>query len=116
MHPWRERLARWFTPMAKRMPLSPNAITIVALLLNVVAGICLAYGARRPWLFLLAIVIIAVSGLADALDGIVARVQNKSSRFGDFLDHCADRARGQREAGHLADARQESAGEAGGQA
>jgi len=92
MHPWRERLARWFTPMAKRMPLSPNAITIVALLLNVVAGICLAYGARRPWLFLLAIVIIAVSGLADALDGIVARVQNKSSRFGDFLDHCADRA------------------------
>jgi phosphatidylglycerophosphate synthase len=91
MHPWRERLARWFTPMAKRMPLSPNAITIIALLLNVVAGICLAYGARRPWLFLLAIVIIAVSGLADALDGIVARVQEKTTRFGDFLDHCADR-------------------------
>lgn len=74
------------------MPLSPNAITLIALALNVVAGVCLAYGARRPWLFLLAIVIIAVSGLADALDGIVARVQNKSSRFGDFLDHCADRA------------------------
>ena len=30
--------------------------------------------------------------MADAFDGIVARVQNKTSRFGDFLDHCADRA------------------------
>src|SRR3954470_3485737 len=91
MHPWRERLARWFTPLAKRIPISPNAITVIALALNVVAGACLIYGDRRPWLFLVAIVIIAISGIADALDGIVARVQEKTSRFGDFLDHCADR-------------------------
>src|SRR5258706_6927898 len=87
MHPWRERLARWFTPMARWMPLSPNAITLIALFLNIVAGICLAFGARRPALFLVAIVFIAISGIADALDGIVARVQEKSSRFCDFLDH-----------------------------
>ena len=91
MHPWRERLARWFTPLAKRIPISPNAITIIALLLNIVAAGCLIAADRRPWLFLVAIVIIAVSGIADALDGIVARVQEKASRFGDFLDHCADR-------------------------
>jgi archaetidylinositol phosphate synthase len=92
MHPWRERLARWFTPLARRMPLSPNAITLIAFALNVIASACLVYGALRPVLFLVAIVIIGISGLLDALDGIVARVQNKSSRFGDFLDHCADRA------------------------
>jgi archaetidylinositol phosphate synthase len=92
MNPWRERLARWFTPLARRIPLSPNAITLIALALNVVAAVCLAYGARRPGLYLVAIVLIAISGLADALDGIVARVQGKTSRFGDFLDHCADRA------------------------
>jgi len=91
MHPWRERLARWFTPLAKRITISPNAITLIALALNIVAAACLACGARRPWLFLVAIVIIAVSGIADALDGIVARVHEKTSRFGDFLDHCADR-------------------------
>jgi archaetidylinositol phosphate synthase len=91
MHPWRERLARWFTPLAKRIPISPNAITLIALALNIVASVCLVYAARRPSLFLVAIVIIAISGLADALDGIVARVQEKTSRFGDFLDHCADR-------------------------
>jgi phosphatidylglycerophosphate synthase len=92
MHPWRERLARWFTPLARRTPLSPNAITFIAFALNVIGAVCLAYGAQRPALFLIAIVFIAVSGFADALDGIVARVQNKTSRFGDFLDHCADRA------------------------
>ena len=74
------------------MPLSPNAITLIALGLNIVGAVCLGYGARRPILFLIAIVFIAVSGLLDAFDGIVARVQDKTSRFGDFLDHCADRA------------------------
>lgn len=92
MNPWRERLARWFTPMARRIPLSPNAITLIALALNIIGAVCLALGARRPILFLVAIIFIGVSGLADALDGIVARVQEKTSRFGDFLDHCADRA------------------------
>ena len=92
MHPWRERLARWFTPLARRTPISPNAITYIALVLNLIGAACLAYGDEHPLLFLIAIVFIAVSGFADAMDGIVARVQNKSSRFGDFLDHCADRA------------------------
>lgn len=86
MHPWRERLHRWFEPMALRCPLSPNAITLVALLLNL-AGAGLLY-ARQ---FALALVLIAIGGLADAFDGIVARVQRKSSRFGDFLDHFCDR-------------------------
>jgi phosphatidylglycerophosphate synthase len=32
-----------------------------------------------------------IAGFADALDGIVARVQKKETRFGDFLDHVCDR-------------------------
>lgn len=91
MHPWRERLARWFTPLARRCPLSPNAISLIALAINLVAATSLYLGGRRPILFLVAIVLLTVGGLADALDGIVARVQEKSSRFGDFLDHVADR-------------------------
>lgn len=86
MHPWRDRLHRWFAPLAKRSPLSPNAITIVALLLN--AGAAYLLYERR---FLIALVLIAIGGLADAFDGIVARVQEKSSRYGDFLDHFCDR-------------------------
>jgi phosphatidylglycerophosphate synthase len=83
---WRGRLHRWFAPLAARCPLSPNAISILALLLNVVAA-WLLY--RRE--FLLAILFLGIGGLADAFDGIVARVQNKASQYGDFLDHFADR-------------------------
>ena len=88
---WRERLSRWFYPAALRCPLSPNAITILALLLNMAAALALAFGRVHPPLFLAAILLIAIAGLADAFDGIVARAQQKSTRFGDFLDHLADR-------------------------
>jgi phosphatidylglycerophosphate synthase len=88
---WRDRLNRWLLPVARRTPLSPNAITLVALAINLGGAACLAMGGRRPALFLVAIVLIAAGGFADALDGIVARARNQSSRFGDFLDHAADR-------------------------
>lgn len=91
MNQWRDRLARWFSPLARRCPLSPNAITLLALGINLAAAICLSHGDRRPSLFLYAVGLISVGGLADAFDGIVARVQGKTSKFGDFLDHCADR-------------------------
>jgi phosphatidylglycerophosphate synthase len=83
---WRERLFRWFAPAARWCPLSPNAITVVALLINVVAA-ALLY--RRA--FLPAVVLLTVGGLLDAFDGIVARVQGKTSTYGDFLDHFCDR-------------------------
>jgi phosphatidylglycerophosphate synthase len=91
MHPWRERLSRWLMPLARRTPLSPNAVTVLALALNLVGAWLLAVGGRRPAFFLLAIVFISLGGFADALDGIVARLQRKESRFGDFLDHVCDR-------------------------
>jgi phosphatidylglycerophosphate synthase len=86
MHVWRERLHRWFAPLAARCPLSPNTVTLLALLLNVIAAVLLY---RR--MFLVAIAFITIGGLTDAFDGIVARVQGKATRYGDFLDHFADR-------------------------
>lgn len=86
MNPWRDRFHRWFASIARRSPLSPNAITLLALAINA-GGAVLLY--RRQ--FLLAIVLIAVGGFADMFDGLVARVQEKTSRFGDFLDHFCDR-------------------------
>ncbi|HUP46185.1 MAG TPA: CDP-alcohol phosphatidyltransferase family protein [Thermoanaerobaculia bacterium] len=91
MHVWRERLGRWFDGPARRCPLSPNAITMIALMLNLVAAGALAAGGRHPSFFLAAIAFLVFGSLADAFDGIVARVQGKTSRFGDFLDHVADR-------------------------
>lgn len=86
MHPWRLRLERWFSPLARRCPCSPNTVTLIALALNAIAA-ALFY----ERMFLIGIVFVTIGGLADAFDGIVARVQEKSSRYGDFLDHFADR-------------------------
>jgi phosphatidylglycerophosphate synthase len=86
MNVWRDRLHRWFAPLARRCPLSPNTISLIALALNLGAA-ALLY--RR--FFPIAIVLLAIGGLADAFDGIVARVQEKATRYGDFLDHFADR-------------------------
>ncbi|HEY0139823.1 MAG TPA: CDP-alcohol phosphatidyltransferase family protein [Thermoanaerobaculia bacterium] len=86
MHVWRERFSRWFSPLARHSPLSPNAITVLALAINMVAAYLL-----YSRLFVPAIVCITIGGLADAFDGIVARVQEKTSRYGDFLDHFCDR-------------------------
>ncbi|HET7433594.1 MAG TPA: CDP-alcohol phosphatidyltransferase family protein [Thermoanaerobaculia bacterium] len=86
MHVWRDRLHRWLGPLARRSPLSPNHITLLALALNVVAA-ALLYTRH----FLAALFFIAVGGLADAFDGIVARVKAQESRYGDFLDHFCDR-------------------------
>lgn len=91
MHPWRLRLERLFGPLARRIPLSPNAITAIALAMNVAAAVVLALGSREPRLFLFAPVLLGVAGLLDALDGLVARFQDKASPFGDFLDHFGDR-------------------------
>jgi phosphatidylglycerophosphate synthase len=91
MNVWRERLGRWFTPLAQRVPLSPNTISLIAFLLNAMAAWCFVYGARDPRAFLVAIVFVSLGGLADALDGIVARVKGLTTRYGDFLDHFLDR-------------------------
>ena len=86
MNIWRDRLHRWFAPLARRCPLSPNAVSLLALAINLAAATLLW---RRY--FIVAIVLLIIGGLADAFDGIVARVQDKASRYGDFLDHTADR-------------------------
>lgn len=86
MNVWRGRLSRWFTPLARRCPWSPNTITFAALIISLGAAGLLA--TRH---FLPAIVLVIIGGLADAFDGIVARAQQKTSSYGDFLDHVADR-------------------------
>jgi archaetidylinositol phosphate synthase len=86
MNVWRNRLHRWLEPLARQTPLSPNAITVLALAISAAAALALW---RRA--FVVGVVLLIVGGLLDAFDGIVARVQDKTSRFGDFLDHFADR-------------------------
>jgi phosphatidylglycerophosphate synthase len=71
--------------IAKKIPLSPNAITFTGFIVTLIAAVVLSGD-----LFLGGVMVLG-GGLFDILDGVVARVNGKSSRFGAFLDSVLDR-------------------------
>lgn len=76
------------TPLAG---VDPNVITGFAALTGCGAGVAYALTGRGPAWFVVGAALVLVSGLADALDGIVARQQDRATVLGDFLDHFFDR-------------------------
>jgi len=66
--------------------LSPNSLTLFGFLLNVGVAYILATGH-----FLLGGSLVLVAGAFDLLDGALARVTGKSTRFGALLDSTIDR-------------------------
>jgi CDP-diacylglycerol--glycerol-3-phosphate 3-phosphatidyltransferase len=66
--------------------LSPNLITNVGLVLTMGVAALLALGQIR-----LGGILLAVASACDALDGTLARISGKESRFGAFLDSTIDR-------------------------
>lgn len=79
-----------FTPLARwllRIGVSPDAVTIVGTA-GVVVGALAFYPLGQLWwgtLFITAFI------FSDVLDGIMARMQNVKSRWGNFLDSTLDR-------------------------
>lgn len=69
----------------------PNALTLFSLLMGVLAGVSFVQTRFSPLYFLVGGGFIALSGIGDSLDGIVARTHGRTSLTGDFLDHFADR-------------------------
>jgi len=65
---------------------SPNTISVFAFLVAVIAGLLfsldyITFGG----------ILVLLNGFLDALDGCVARINNKSSKLGDLIDHTLDR-------------------------
>lgn len=88
-----EHLQEWGRTQARRVArwlqwtgLSPNALTLIGLLLNVGVAVVLALGYLR-----LGGVLVLVAGLFDMLDGAMAKVANRVTTFGSFLDSTLDR-------------------------
>jgi len=72
-------------PIVKRIPLGPNALTILGFLITFAASLTIPYNLR------LGGVLILLGGIFDALDGVVARTKGMTSKFGAFLDSVLDR-------------------------
>lgn len=88
----RERFYRLIAPLATPLAgVDPNAITVFAAVTGCTAGVAYALTDRSPALFLVGAALVLVSGFADALDGLVARQQHRTTVLGDFLDHFFDR-------------------------
>lgn len=79
-----------------KIGVTPNMITVVGLLLNILAAVIFVYGAERgvrndhtyvAW----AGFVILLAGLMDMIDGRLARLGNMSSRYGALFDSVLDR-------------------------
>jgi len=66
--------------------LTPNALTVIGVVLNVAVAVIIALGHAQVGGALL-----LVASAFDMLDGAVARATGASSRFGGFLDSTLDR-------------------------
>ncbi len=86
LRPRARRLAEWPARLIARTGVSPNALTLIGLLLNVVVAVVLALG--HP---VAGGVLVLLANAFDMLDGALARVTGKVSRFGAFLDSTMDR-------------------------
>ncbi|UCE26186.1 MAG: CDP-alcohol phosphatidyltransferase family protein [Candidatus Coatesbacteria bacterium] len=69
-----------------RLGLSPTVFTIVGLGVSAGAGVAFAAGSLR-----LGGLLVLLAGFFDMFDGVYARVNEKASRFGAFVDSTVDR-------------------------
>ncbi|AIF69836.1 hypothetical protein PAP_07230 [Palaeococcus pacificus DY20341] len=73
------------SPLAK-LGLTPNQLTLIGFLITLASAYYFSLGAQR-----VAALILIFGSLVDALDGTLARLTGKTSRFGAFLDSTIDR-------------------------
>ena len=83
---WVRRRAEALMSAIGRVPLTPNQVTVVGLVLTIVAASLAAFGQLR-W----AGIVLIFAGTCDILDGALARSTNKSYPYGAFLDSTLDR-------------------------
>ncbi|MEM2336027.1 MAG: archaetidylinositol phosphate synthase [Candidatus Bathyarchaeia archaeon] len=76
--------------IANRLGLTPNTISVIGIILALFSAIAYAIG-RQAVTLTLAVVLLLLSGYCDILDGTLARLYQKSTPFGGFLDSLLDR-------------------------
>ncbi|KUK71800.1 MULTISPECIES: archaetidylinositol phosphate synthase [Methanobacterium] len=82
----RPQFQRLINPLAGRISLHPNILTVIGLLVSLFAAYAFARGNLLGGGLL-----ILLSGFFDVIDGAVARNNNTKSKFGGFLDSTCDR-------------------------
>jgi archaetidylinositol phosphate synthase len=76
---------------AHRIRLTPNAISMIGIILAFLSALAYAEWQNRSAYLLIAGALLLLSGFCDALDGVVARLYQQTTAFGGFLDSLLDR-------------------------
>lgn len=79
-------LTSWLGKRGVQYHISPDAITILGLIMVMLAALIVAQGQ-----FLAAGIVLIIGMPLDALDGAIARAMNRKNRFGALLDATLDR-------------------------
>ncbi len=72
--------------VSRKIPITPNHVSIISFLISIGAGIF--YILKNP---IIGGILVQLSSIIDGVDGELARVLGKTSRFGGFLDAVLDR-------------------------
>ena len=87
---WARRTFSWFLEPVARMfailHIGPNGVTVIGLVLNIIVSGLIVLG-QIQW----AGVVYLIAGLADAVDGTLARQLGVRNKFGGFWDSTLDR-------------------------
>jgi phosphatidylglycerophosphate synthase len=91
---YRDFGTKLLNPIAVNIPLGPMGISLLSLVTAITAGYSFymveADLSNKFWL-LIGAAMVFLTAVLDALDGIVARLRNLSSKRGDLVDHTLDR-------------------------
>jgi CDP-diacylglycerol--glycerol-3-phosphate 3-phosphatidyltransferase len=83
---WGRGIVNPIAGLVNRTGISPNGVTFIGFLLMAGVGLVLSQGYLQ-----LAGVLLIVAAFFDAIDGAMARMQNRVTRFGGFFDSTLDR-------------------------
>lgn len=92
VYSWIDPVIKWFI----RIGVTPNMITLIGLILNMVVTIVFVYGAEKTTrsdhrIVGVAGAVILFAGLFDMIDGRLARLSKTDSKFGALFDSVLDR-------------------------
>jgi archaetidylinositol phosphate synthase len=77
--------------IAHKAGLTPNIITFIGVVLSFCSAFAFAKWEMNVLFLLLGTILLLLSGLCDAIDGVVARIYGEATVFGGFLDSLLDR-------------------------
>jgi archaetidylinositol phosphate synthase len=86
-----DRALKPLVDAAVAVGLTPNGVSVLAILLAAAAGVAYWFAVPGSMLYLVGALLVFANGVFDVLDGMVARRTETASSAGDLIDHVLDR-------------------------